>query len=260
MITIKKLSSLKDGTRQRKEARLTEEWENSIYRGLDFYDSDWIEAFLKLILSEIDVPKSVKDAAEILEGNIKTNNPEELLRLVNNLKNCYLSYLGQEPADWDLKLTNKLGINSQHDLEMALYLEDIRSPFNLGSIFRTAVAFGVKEIFLSKHCVSPTHPRAIRSSMGTIDMINWSYRELNNCMYRPFALELNGTEINKFRFPKKAIAVIGSEELGVTPKSIDSCNSGFGRVSIPLYGEKGSLNVGVATGILLSYWSESFSD
>jgi len=48
---------------------------------------------------------------------------------------------------------------------------------------------------------------------------------------------------------------VGSEELGVSPAALERC--GAGRVSIPMAGAKGSLNAGVAFGILLYAWSRS---
>ena len=55
---------------------------------------------------------------------------------------------------------------------------------------------------------------------------------------------------------KNAIAIIGSEELGVSPEALKAADDSLGRVSIPLLGNKSSLNVANATSILLQRWSE----
>ena len=70
-----------------------------------------------------------------------------------------------------------------------------------------------------------------------------------------FALELGGVPLDEFDFPERGIVVVGSEELGVSPAALERC--GAGRVSIPMVGAKGSLNAGVAFGILLCAWSRS---
>ena len=66
-----------------------------------------------------------------------------------------------------------------------------------------------------------------------------------------FALELRGEPIESFVFPERGTVVIGSEELGVSPEAMDLCCR---TVSIPMLGAKGSLNVGVAFGVLMSAW------
>jgi TrmH family RNA methyltransferase len=69
-----------------------------------------------------------------------------------------------------------------------------------------------------------------------------------------FSLELGGTDLDSFDFPQKGACVIGSEEFGVSPALLSYCDRSLGRVSIPLSGTKGSLNVSVATGIMLYRW------
>ena len=61
-----------------------------------------------------------------------------------------------------------------------VYAEDIRAPFNLGSIFRTAEAFGAEKLLLSEGCVSPEQPRAQRSAMGCTHFLPWEYCSLES--------------------------------------------------------------------------------
>ena len=70
-----------------------------------------------------------------------------------------------------------------------------------------------------------------------------------------FVLETGGTPLEEFKFPKKGICIIGSEELGVSPEALKKAS--YGRVTIPMKGLKASLNVGVAFGILMQKWVES---
>jgi TrmH family RNA methyltransferase len=69
-----------------------------------------------------------------------------------------------------------------------------------------------------------------------------------------FALELGGQNIDQFKFPEEGVVIIGSEELGVSVPFLKAADESYGRVSIPLFGSKGSLNVSVAFGILIYKW------
>lgn len=138
---------------------------------------------------------------------------------------------------------------------MIVYAEDIRSPFNLGSIFRTAEAFGAERVIVSPLCVPPEHPRAARSAMGTMDYLPWERLSLEEIPedIPVFVLETGGTPIDEFVFPEKGIVIIGSEELGVSPEAL--ARATYGRVTIPMHGIKSSLNVGVAFGVLMQAWT-----
>ena len=141
-----------------------------------------------------------------------------------------------------------------------VYAEDIRAPFNLGSIFRTAEAFGAAKLLLSEDCVSPEQPRAQRSAMGCTRFLPWEYCPLGSMPagLPVFALETGGTPITSFPFPKQGIVLLGSEELGLSAEALKRASAGI--VSIPMKGIKASLNVAVAFGILMQYWSASLNN
>ena len=138
-----------------------------------------------------------------------------------------------------------------------VYAEDIRAPFNLGSIFRTAEAFGAEKLMLSEGCVSPEQPRAQRSAMGCTRFLPWEYCPLEALPdgLPVFALETGGTPITSFSFPKQGIVLLGSEELGLSAEALKTVSAGI--VSIPMKGIKASLNVAVAFGILMQWWTSS---
>ena len=69
-----------------------------------------------------------------------------------------------------------------------------------------------------------------------------------------FALETGGTPIDEFDFPKNGTVVLGNEELGIKPETLELAQSEAGIVSIPLFGVKGSLNVTSAFAILIHAW------
>ena len=186
-------------------------------------------------------------------------------RVCNCARNHLLAIIGTLPAEWDLVIAphaspfDKNGTVRERDFYtgMCVYAEDIRSPFNLGSIFRSAEAFGVDKVYLSPFCTDPRQTRALRSGMGCIEMLGWERKTLSDLPHElpVFALETGGTPISEFVFPKRGICLIGSEELGLSPQAL--ARAEYGRVSIPMKGLKASLNVGVAFGVLLAAWTQS---
>ncbi|MCL2765792.1 MAG: TrmH family RNA methyltransferase [Treponema sp.] len=199
------------------------------------------------------------EAAGVFTGiNQSCKNCEPLLRSLNNVKHVLLAETGREQADWDFTNSDgKLDSQKRRVFEgMYVYMEDIRSPFNVGAMFRTAESFGAEKIILSPLCADPNHTRAQRTAMGCIDIVPWERRDLL-CASLPdpvFALETGGIPLDEFPFPRRGILITGSEELGVSPRVLAAADASLGRVSIPCCGSKASLNVSVAFGIAMQAW------
>lgn len=216
---------------------------------------EYIKKLVAIVLQDPDLSNvAQKELALLLE-----QNPIDERRICNCARNNLLSIIGIPPAEWDLIVApHKTEITDREFYDgIYVYAEDIRSPFNLGSIFRTAEAMGAEKVFLSPGCCDPMHPRAIRSGMGCIETMPWERIELNQLPKNLpiFVLETGGTPIKEFNFPKAGVVIIGSEELGVSPTSLSKATHGI--ASIPMKGLKASLNVGVAFGILMEAWTES---
>jgi RNA methyltransferase, TrmH family len=261
VIPINKLAKLSPRHRMRKCALVLQELERQFLTepeagegALGSYSAD----IGKLISGLDEAPKAVQFAALSLAA-CGTSRGTELLRAVDALRHELLKATGQAPADWDLldPRTGAPNLSARHVHQgMKVYLEDLRSPFNVGSIFRTADAFGLEELLLSPSCADPEHPRAQRSAMGSGRLLPWHRAELETLAGQGvFALELGGENIDSFSFPDKGIAILGSEELGISREARMLCTEGV--VSIPMSGVKGSLNVAVAFGILMHAWTQS---
>ncbi len=186
---------------------------------------------------------------------------EEIRRSLDAIRYRILAFCGATPGDWDFIIqkvdgegnsTPKLDSEKRIVFPLSVYLEDIRSPFNVGSIFRTAESFGVSRIYISPDTASPLHRRAVRTARGC--EIPWEIRRISEISPDEgiFALELGGEDIDHFQFPAQGMVIVGSEELGVSPEALALAKNR--KVSIPLYGAKGSLNVSVAFGILMHAW------
>lgn len=271
MIEPNKLWQLDGGQRRRKLALTFGALERDIagiaekgheYSFPSMKREEYTKKVVQVLLKDPALPEQDKNQLETLLAQ----KPFDELRACNLGRNALLKILGTFPAEWDLIIAPhqvsedaKNGIIKERSFYPGLYVyaEDIRSPFNLGSIFRTAEAFGAEKVFLSPGCTNPEHPRAVRSAMGCDEVIPYERVALEDLPkdLPIFALETGGTDIRNFDFPKKGIVVIGSEELGVSPDALAMAKTGT--VTIPMTGVKASLNVGVAFGILMERWTSS---
>jgi TrmH family RNA methyltransferase len=256
MFPVSKLSELSPRTRQRKIARILQGIEVDAATGRA-PDRGYLSAILQHIGEGLPAP--VMTAAEAVSVALDASGDDAaLFRRVNSLRHAMLSALQAEPAEWDLvdARTGRLDRSALGTLPMVVYLEEVRSPFNVGSMFRTAEAFGAQRVLLSAQTPLPSHPRAARTSLGADSVLPWERAELNvaESIGGVFALELGGSAIDSFAFPRSGVVLVGSEELGLSPEALRLADRQRGRVSIPLGGAKRSLNVSVAFGILMHAW------
>lgn len=135
---------------------------------------------------------------------------------------------------------------------------NIRSAFNVGSIFRTSDAAGVSQIILSGYCPHPPHPHLLKVSLGAEKVIpyekcNQTWRkiiDLKKLGYQIIALEKTKQAKNIFNFKPKfpLVLILGNEKKGLSSKILKYCDE---VVFIPMRGYKESLNVSVAYGIAI---------
>jgi TrmH family RNA methyltransferase len=267
MFIPRRLAKLNPRHRMRKAALMIQGAERKLRAGsaerADGRADDPVTAELLSLMgflsSDGELPAAVRAAAEkslaSVNRGLKDGTQALLERAANDLRHAILAEIGAPMADWDMidPASGRLDPGSRNVAPgLVLYLEDIRSPFNVGTIFRTAEAFGVERILVSPRCADPLHPRSLRSAMGCVGVMPWERLSSPPKLSEAFALELGGDTIDDFAFPARGICVLGNEEMGVAPETIAAC--GLGRVSIPMSGAKASLNVAVAAGICLHAW------
>jgi len=263
VISIKKLKSLPRKTRLRKLVLLLQAEERDLEVGRGPH-RDYVASLCMVLQQDCggEIQKAAGDCRMLCVS--AASQTEAIHRRINRLRHALLHYLGAEPAEWDLMVpaTEQLDSAARNVLPIRLYLEEIRSPFNVGAIFRCCEAFGVESLLLSPANASPLHPRAVKSARGSIKIMPWNFAELDEIGEQDgiFALELGGTPLGEFRFPDRGIMLVGSEELGLSPQSLSLAASKAGRVSIPMAGVKRSLNVAVAVGIVLQAWHACLTD
>jgi tRNA G18 (ribose-2'-O)-methylase SpoU len=138
-------------------------------------------------------------------------------------------------------------------------LDNIRSVYNVGSIFRTADAAGIARVHLCGITPTPEHPRLKKTALGADEAIPWDYSasglaaaaDLQARGLRLWALE-GGERSEPIFFctsdlsSEPVVLVIGNEVCGVDPAIVSLCERVIG---IPMQGVKTSLNTAVAFGI-----------
>jgi len=141
--------------------------------------------------------------------------------------------------------------------EFVVLLHNIRSRFNVGSIFRTADGAGVNKIYLCGITPAPPHPNIEKVSLGAEK--NIPFEKIHNTIplikklraegFQIVALEQNKKSVpyNKIKPKNKVTLILGTEVLGLPPKILKLADK---IIEIPMFGKKESLNVSVAFGIV----------
>lgn len=135
-----------------------------------------------------------------------------------------------------------------------LVLHNIRSVFNVGSIFRAADAFGVKKIFLTGYTPHPA-PKTALGAEKFIEYENFKnihqlIRQLKSKKIFIVSLEQskNSASLKNFKKHKSVALILGNEVRGISKSILQNSDA---VVEIPMRGKKESLNVSVAAGIAL---------
>lgn len=151
-----------------------------------------------------------------------------------------------------------------------LYLDNIRSAYNVGSIFRSADAVGIQKIHLGGISPLPTNLKVAKTALGATAAVTWELNRngltaiqgFKEKGYQICALEMikgatNLLDKKRFKpFPTKVLLIVGNEVTGIDPALLDLVDHTF---FLPMYGTKGSLNVAVATGAALYLLREGFN-
>ena len=144
------------------------------------------------------------------------------------------------------------------DQDFYLVLENIQDPGNMGTIIRTAHAFGVKNIFITKGSVDLYSPKVIRATMGSLFHVNAytdyeaeeyiSYLKEQHIPIYVTALEEDAKPIFEIPFRRAGALVIGNEGSGVSERMKKAADY---KMIIPMPGGSESLNASVAASICI---------
>lgn len=150
-------------------------------------------------------------------------------------------------------------------LPLVVVLDDVRSMYNVGSVFRTGDAFRIKAVYLCGISATPPSTEIHKTALGAEDSVEWRYfptaleavDQLKADGYEVYAVEQaeGSTKLHEFtpETNKRYAVVMGNEVKGVHQEVIDICD---GCLEIPQFGTKHSMNVSVTTGIIIYYFAK----
>lgn len=211
------------------------------------------------------VAEGPKLAAEIINSDIeikmlyatakwRQNNPniqlpfteinDTELQRISNLQtpNNVLVVAKQRPLPGAPELHNKLTI----------VLDGIQDPGNMGTIIRTADWFGLSQIVCSHDCADLYNPKVVQATMGSIVRVRCWYHNFEEWDMPPnvpiYGALLHGQNVFSVNKTTEGILVIGNESKGIREPLLSQITH---PITIPKYGNAESLNVAVATGIIM---------
>lgn len=181
-------------------------------------------------IGEYDVPTTLV-TYEVIKKLSNTQSPQRIIGVCKKLE--------------EKEIGNKV-----------LILEDLQDPGNLGTIIRSSVAFNVDTIIVSNNTVDMYNDKVIRSSEGMLFHVNIIKRDIKNVIdelhnngYTLYGTKVDGgTNIKDVQVPNKFAVIMGNEGAGVSNDTLDKCDK---YLYIPMNNNCESLNVGVATSIIL---------
>jgi len=198
------------------------------------------------------------------------------LEAVNNILDVYLSSEARKPAIdiaserlhiIDHKIFNRLAdtensqgvlavcaLNYETTLDITkryVLLDALQDPGNVGTIIRTAAAFGYDGVIVANGCVDPFSPKVVRSAMGAVFqctvVLLQEFSSLKGCCV--IAADIDGQDVESLQPDASYILAIGSEARGLSPELRPWINK---TVTIPLSNSAvNSLNAAVAAGIVM---------
>lgn len=181
-------------------------------------------------IGEYDVPTTLV-TYEVIKKLSNTQSPQRIIGVCKKLE--------------EKEIGNKI-----------LVLEDLQDPGNLGTIIRSSVAFNVDTIIVSNNTVDIYNDKVLRSSEGMLFHINIIKRDVSNILdelhnngYILYGTKVDGgTNIKEIEVSEKFAVIMGNEGAGVSDDTLDKCDK---YLYIPMNNNCESLNVGVATSIIL---------
>ncbi len=216
-----------------------------------------------------------KSAVELLKSKFKI----DLLLVTAEFFEKYKNLVGENDIRYEIVSENyieKLGTLETNDSalavakqnteeepgisknEIVLVLDKIQDPGNLGTIIRTADWYGIEKIICSEDTADFYNSKTISASMGSFTRVKVFYRDLEKFLGEAqyekipvFGAYLEGEDVHEAVFPPAGILVMGNESRGIS-KELEKFITR--KITIPTYGGAESLNVGVATAIILDNW------
>lgn len=184
----------------------------------------------------------------VTSGNQSTSQPINYLCVMRKLS---MEELGRKSVE-EFKESEKTPV--------IVVLENIRSAYNVGSVFRTSDAFLVTGIYITGYSAKPPHKEVKKTALGAEETVHWQHfvnaseaiAALRADGYKIYAVEQaeNSIALQNFvvKEHEKIAVVFGNEVTGVEQSTLSLCD---GCIEIPQLGMKHSLNIATAAGVVL---------
>ena len=166
----------------------------------------------------------------------------------------------------------RLSIDEFHEakkLPLTVVLDDVRSLYNVGSVFRSSDAFRVEAVYLCGITATPPHPEIHKTALGGENSVAWRYfntateavQLLHDEGVIVYSIEQveGSTKLQNLQLDtdKRYAVVLGNEVKGVHQEVVDMSD---GCLEIPQFGTKHSLNVSVTAGMVIWEVAKQFID
>lgn len=201
---------------------------------------------------------------EVVVSESREGDYEEILASVEGLggrvsvldDNLFVSLSKAQSPQGILGIYKRFTERIDEGRGLRLFLDGVQDPGNLGTIFRSAAAFGVREILLGEGCCDVYNPKVLRASASCILRIPFRQRVERTWLLKKreegatiIALEAHGGRpLKEISLSEDTVLIVGNEAHGLsedTKMLVDT------PATIPLAGEVESLNAAVATSIAL---------
>lgn len=164
---------------------------------------------------------------------------------------------------------HRLSVEQFHEapkLPLVVVLDNVRSLYNVGSVFRTGDAFRILKLCLCGITATPPHPEIHKTALGGEDSVSWEYyKDTLDCLhhlraegYTILCVEQaqGSTMLGDFHpaSGERYAVILGNEVKGVQQQVVDQSD---GCLEIPQYGTKHSLNISVTAGIVIWHFANA---
>ncbi len=164
-----------------------------------------------------------------------------------------------------LKLSNLEKDISRNKSILLLILDGVTDTKNFGAIIRSAECFAVDYIIIPKYGIAPINGDTVKASSGAIFNVKiCKVEHVKDAIFflKEFGVKIIGSDdkaskdLYKYNFHPKSAIIMGSEGSGINKSTLGLCDE---KITIPLHGKLSSLNVSVATGVILSEFKRQSS-
>mgnify|MGYP001610128213 CR=1 FL=1 len=157
--------------------------------------------------------------------------------------------------------------NKSLPFPISVIIENIRSLYNVGSIFRTSDGAHIEQLFITGYTGYPPRKEIDKTALGSVESVKWKHsqdpdpiiKSLKEEGYHIIALEHTDKSVPyiEFEYPSPMCLIVGNEVEGISKETLSKCDSA---IEIPMYGIKQSLNVSVAYGIAIYHIIEQLKN